>query len=497
MTIIKMNSILRSIILSLLLFIAGDIMAQIPLTQSRIDTIDSFVERTCSRWNIPGMTFVLIKNDSIVTCKNFGVLEKRKSDKVNCKTNFRLSSMSKSFTAIAVLQLAQKGLINLNAPVINYLPMFASRDSERSDRITVSQLLSHTSGIPRNAFGLQLAGGTEKDEYLQVKQLKKIKLTANPGEHFEYSDFNFYVLQALVSHCAKEPFVVYMEKNVFRQMGMLRTGYYDSVSVYGNLATGHNPRKDIFQPLYYTNPYTINGGDGVYSNGEDMARYIRFLTNNGSYGNDTVLSEKYFSKLFQDHAKANYGYGWCVKHEHHTLQIQHSGESPNYTSEIYVYPEKKLGFVILCNAYDNVAYQMAKNIDDYLFDGVLNEITTTNKETRVKETHTIRIISLLLSMFIILYVAVYIRLRYKGRIRLMKPFHLNVVSLLKLILPVCVGLLTAYIAVKNITVTSGSIYLSKIYEPDLVESALHLLLIINIIMLLIVITLFTRKTISK
>jgi CubicO group peptidase (beta-lactamase class C family) len=487
----------RCFIISFVLLITFDVKAQFPLQHTQIETINRYIERTCSHHGIPGMNFILVNNDSIIISKSVGILEKGKSEKVDSKTNFRISSMSKSFTAIAVLQLVQKKLINLDDPVVKHLPFFASKDVERSNRITISQLLSHTSGIPRNAFGLQLADGTREGENLQVIQLKKISLAANPGEHFEYSDFNFYVLQALVSHCAKESFTSYMQKNVFTKMSMNRTGYYDSVKLLGNLATGHNPKKGISQPLYYTNPYTINGGDGVYTNGEDLVQYIRFLTNNGCYGNDTILSREFFDKLFQDQAKAEYGYGWCVRQKHQLLQIQHGGESPNYTSVIYIYPEKKFGFAVLCNDYDNVAYQMGKNIDRYLFDGILEEITESNKQERVKETHIVQFINFILSFLVLSFSIIYVVLMLKGKIKLVNPFPINPLNILKLVLPIGAGLLTAYIAVKKITVTSGSIYISRIYEPDIVNSVLFLLVIFNVIMLLVTLAFFTKRIKEK
>lgn len=480
-----------------LLLPVGYAAAQLPIKQAQLDTISRFIERTCSHHRTPGMVFVMVYNDSVAICKSVGVLELGKPDRVNGHTSFRLASISKSFTAAAVLQLAQRGLINLNDPVVRHLPFFASRDSERSNRITISQLLSHTSGIPRNAFGLQLSNGTEKDEVLQVQQLATIRLTADPGERFEYSDFNYYVLQALVSHCAREPFTSYMQKNVFAKMGMLRTGYYRTVLARGNLAIGHNQRKGIPIPLHYTNPYTINGGDGVYSNGADMAQYIRFLTNGGSFGGDTLLPHSWFNLLFQPHTVAKYGYGWFIKSAHRTRQIHHNGEAPNYTADLYIYPEKKLGFAILCNDYNDVTYKMGKSIDRYLFEGVLDEVTQTKTQGSIKGAMLLQLLNIILSLLVAVFAICYVWLLCKGRIRLTALFPTSANTLIKLAAPITVGLLTAYIAVKKITVTSGAIYISRIYEPDLVNNALYLLALINLIMLLVTLTLFTRKIKSK
>jgi Beta-lactamase class C and other penicillin binding proteins len=490
-----MNYILHKglMVCLILLLNAACAFSQRPIKQAKLDTISSFIERTCLHHHVPGLTFVMVYNDSIVACKTVGVLEVGKNERVSCQSSFRLASISKSFTAIAVLQLAQKGAVNLNDPVVKYLPFFASRDIERSNRITISQLLSHTSGIPRNAFGLQLPNGTEKDEELQVRQLKKIRLSADPGERFQYCDFNYYVLQALVSHCAKEPFPLYMQKNVFRKMGMLRTGYYSFVSANGNLAIGHNPRKGIPKPLYYTNPYTINGGDGVYSNGADMAQYIRFLTNSGHFKNDTILSDSSFKKLFQPHAEGKYGYGWFIKSAHQTLQIHHDGEAPNYSADLYIYPKEKLGFAILCNDYNDATYKMGESIDQYLFEGVLDEVTSTKTQENVKGAMVLMVIDYILSFLVALFMIIYATLLLKGRIKLRRIYPISIASLLKICIPISIGLFTTNLVVKRITVTSGAIYISRIYEPDLVNSALILLTLINIILLLVVVALFTQR----
>jgi len=460
-------------------------LAQDNIDKEDVNVITKYIEDNCKKHNIPAIAFVLIQNDSIVIKYNYGIIENGKKTNINSATNFRLASISKTFTAIAILQLAESGALNVNDKVIKHLPYFSSKDKKKSDKITIAHLLSHTSGIPRNAFGLQLAHGGTQDEDKQVKQLKKISLFADPGTKYKYSDFNFYILQKLISQCSGIPYSKYMTKNVFYKIGMNRTGFFQAISKMGNLAIGHNTRNGIPYPLLYTNPYTINAGDGVYSNANDIGNYIKFIINKGIYNRDTLISSSSFKQLHNTLPNRYYGYGWFSKKSHNTLQMQHGGEAPNYGADLYIYPNKKIGFALLCNYYTDFTYTLGRNIDQYLFVKELKTISQTTTESRAKASKWLFFINITLGLGLIISIFLFILRVIKRNKKTIKLKDINYIVILKTISPIIIGVTIVKFAIQKITVSSGSISISRIYEHDLVNNILLTLLLINLYMLLL------------
>jgi CubicO group peptidase (beta-lactamase class C family) len=163
--------------------------------------LDRFLAVELARTGLPGMAVTITHGPDVLYVKGFG--SDGHGHDVTSATQFRIASLSKSFTAVAVLQLVKAGKVELDAPVQGYLPEFSTTEPDRSHRITVRHLLNQTSGI--GDAGLP-AGGEPDTVEQRVRSLRSARLVSEPGREFHYSDSNYQVLARLVEVVAGMPF---------------------------------------------------------------------------------------------------------------------------------------------------------------------------------------------------------------------------------------------------------------------------------------------------
>ena len=182
--------------------------------------IDAYIEKEMRDVHIPGLALGIVHNDELVHLRGFGTAGEGRP--VTPQTPFILASASKSFTALAVMQLVESGQVELDAPVQRYLPEFRVADEAASARITVRHLLHHTSGLPEDsAFGPMLSTDV-RDEALhdRVGLLGEVELRHEVGAVFEYTDANYDTLGLLVQTVSGQSFESYVADNIFQPLDM-------------------------------------------------------------------------------------------------------------------------------------------------------------------------------------------------------------------------------------------------------------------------------------
>ncbi|MEO8226327.1 MAG: serine hydrolase domain-containing protein, partial [Gemmatimonadota bacterium] len=177
--------------------------------------IDAYVARAMAADRVPGASIAIVHGDTVVHVRGFG--SDGRGNPVTGETGFVLGSMSKAFTALAVMQLVERGRVELDAPAQRYLPWFRVGDSAASAAITVRQLLLHTSGIPTRAARARGDARTLTDH---VRALASVKLAHAPGTVHEYASPNYLVLGAIVEAVARRPFGAYVEQEIFAPLQM-------------------------------------------------------------------------------------------------------------------------------------------------------------------------------------------------------------------------------------------------------------------------------------
>jgi CubicO group peptidase (beta-lactamase class C family) len=320
-------------------------------SNNKMEEIDHFIQSKMEKNHIPGVSVVITHNKDIIFTKGYG----RTADNspVTADTLFPIASISKAFTALAVMQLAEEGRINLDHPVVQYIPSLKLNDP-RASKITPRNLLNHTSGLTDKVYPDMTLDPQPRSLEEVVRRLRNVSLSSEPGTEYHYNNTNYQLLALIVEKVSREEFSKYLEHHIFAPLDMKQTFNVSNtkeLNKSNKLAGGHY---FLFgQPMAKDEPdWFIEGPAGIVSSANDMANWLILQSTEGKYQNNKLLSSKGIQEMQTPaSSKFSYGMGWNIfKDDHGIKQIQHSGILWTYKSESLLLPEKGYGIVILFNS---------------------------------------------------------------------------------------------------------------------------------------------------
>ncbi len=324
--------------------------APVSAEQPSADTFDDYLAQAWEGTGVPGLSAVVTHHDRIVHASGHG--HDADGGAVTEHTPMRVASVSKSFTATAVLTLVDDGRISLDEPVVSYLPEFHMAD-ERARRITVRQLLNQTSGLSDTGVDIAAAEeATSLSEY--VAALRDGTLAADPGTRWEYCNVNYELAARLVEVVSGQPFGDYLRERVFTPLGMSSSAV-DASEV--TPALGHNSLFGLWFSRSELEGFLDNGGaGGVVTTARDMGRWLIAQNGHGS----TVVALESLAELHRPVTEAEYAMGWGRQRVGERDLLVHSGNLFTYTAVQAVDPGTGWGFAVLVNGaglYDD-AYEV-------------------------------------------------------------------------------------------------------------------------------------------
>ena len=321
--------------------------------------IDAYIEEKMHRLNIPGVSLAIVEGDRIVHMRGFGRAHPG-GEAPTPQTPFFIGSLTKSFTALAVMQLVEAGKVELDAPVQHYLPWFRVADPQASARMTVRHLLNQTSSLPYFTQ-MELADFDDRPDATerQVRSLSTLRLTRPVGTKFHYSNTNYNVLGLIVEVASGESYSDYIQKYIFDPLEMRHSYTSKAAAQQDNLAMGY--RYWFGHPLPAPN-LSIPAGSlpsgWLISSAEDMAHYLIAQLNGGRYDGAQILSEAGIAELHHGAAEwrelgilvGYYGMGWVSQEVGKSRIVSHSGTVPDFGASMALVPEQKKGIILLFNA---------------------------------------------------------------------------------------------------------------------------------------------------
>jgi CubicO group peptidase (beta-lactamase class C family) len=324
------------------------------------ESIDAYIEGQMRRLKIPGVSLAIVEGDKIVHVRGFG-RARPGGEAPTPQTPFFIGSVTKSFTALAIMQLAEAGKVELDAPVQRYLPWFRVADPQASARMTVRHLLNQTSGLPMLMGMANLSDFDSDPEALerQVRELSTVKLSRPTGAKFEYSNANYNVLGLIVESASGESYAEYVQNHIFNPLGMGHSFISRKVARQHGLAIGH--RYWFGYPVPAPNlsiPQSSLPSGQLISCAEDMAHYLIAQLNGGRYGDVQILSSAGIDELHRGAAEMNemgmeigsYAMGWVSQVAGKSTIVSHGGIVPDFGAFAGLVPEQKKGIVLLYNA---------------------------------------------------------------------------------------------------------------------------------------------------
>jgi CubicO group peptidase (beta-lactamase class C family) len=322
--------------------------------------IDAYIEEQMQRLNLPGVSLVIVEGDQITYLRGFG--QAHPDGKApSPQTSFFIGSTTKSFTALAVMQLVEAGKVDLDVPVQRYLPWFQIADSQASTQITVRHLLNQSSSLPLTPGWQALADFDDRPDAAerQARALSDLELSRPVGSAFEYSNVNYNLLGLIIEAASGESYADYIQNHIFDPLGMSHSYTSKAAAKNGDLAVGHQTwfGFPIAVPDLPVPKGSLPSGQ-LISSAEDMGHYLIAQLNGGRYGEAQVLSPEGIAELHSPAVEAisagvpmgYYGMGWYIEELGQTKIVHHTGMIPDFYTYMALLPEQEKGVVMLVNA---------------------------------------------------------------------------------------------------------------------------------------------------
>ncbi len=299
---------------------------------------DSHLEPYLSGRNFNGAVLVT-RGDEVLLRKGYGAADLEGNVPNTPETRFRIASLSKGFTAAAILQLVERGSISLDDALPSFVDGF-----QNADQITVHHLLTHTSGIP------DINRYPEYGELSQAprgtKELVEVISTRPPrgaaGARYSYSNSNYNLLAHILEEATGRPYGAYLEEQLLSPLGLEDTGHDDGVATVAGVATGYIPLGEAELALAPTFNWSVKTGNGsLYSTVDDLALWAR--------GVSEILSGKAVAEMFSAHVNDRIGYGWFVGEKFGKSVVYMNGNSPGFSAYLARYPEEDVVVIVLAN----------------------------------------------------------------------------------------------------------------------------------------------------
>jgi len=350
--------------------------SQVKKEESPLKGFTEFAERILADWRVPGMAVGIVRDGEVVYVKGFGYRDLEKQLPVTSKTQFAIGSSTKAFTAMAVGMLVDDGKLDLDTPVIEYLPDFRLYDDYATLHTTPRDLLCHRTGM-QGYDPIWILSSRSRDEYFH--RLRYLEPNAGFREIFQYNNYMYMVAGILIGRLGGGSWEKFVAERIFKPLGMEHSNFSVTESQKAN---------DFSQPYMtftgepvkvpFRNVDAFGPGGAINSNIEDMTKWVLLNLNKGKAGARQLVSE---ASLAQTHlpnmvirdpldAKLTqspmYGQGWFISDYRGHRLVEHRGDIDGFSALVSLLPERNTGVVVLSNSLGNLGYVIARDIYDRL-----------------------------------------------------------------------------------------------------------------------------------
>lgn len=310
-------------------------------------------------YGVTGFSVVAIKDGKVVLLDSVGFADPFSKKEADVDTRYYIASVTKTMTATAIVQLAERGLLDLDAPVAKYLPRFTLADKEFAKTITIRDLLSHKPGITGGDVVLLDAytGGITEDRYYAMLA------ESQPTKRVQYTNVHYTLLGRVIESVTGAKWQDYLASHVFTPSGMSRTtAFISACHDDPNLAPPLTVEKGGVHPApYMKTDRTMHAAGGVMSTPKDMARFLDLFLNGGVAGESRLLKADSVAAGFEHQSTmpldgsirriSGFGYAWNVG-DYREIKgfAAHGGGYTGYMSYIAMVPSRKTGIVVLVNS---------------------------------------------------------------------------------------------------------------------------------------------------
>lgn len=355
----QVRALLRHFVVAVLVLTPSGVLAQAaPLTG-----LDSYIESAMRDWSVPGFAIAVVRNDSIIHERGFGVRELGRPERVDEHTLFAIASTTKAMTTAALGMLVDEDRLEWDDRVVEHLPAFELSDAYLTHNLTVRDAVTHRAGISRSD-NLWIAGPFDRTEVL--RRARHLEPVNGFRSTYGYHNVMYTTAGEVVAAASGMSWDDFIENRLFRPLGMNRsTTRAAVVETRDNVASSHTWHDDRVIATARRNYDNIGGAGSVFSSVHEMAQWIRLQVGGGVYGGKRLISEETMRELHTPqvvirsdtaaermypgtHLRA-YALGWNVQDYHGHELVHHSG-SLNWTrTHVMMVPDAGIGVVVIAN----------------------------------------------------------------------------------------------------------------------------------------------------
>jgi CubicO group peptidase (beta-lactamase class C family) len=340
----KIIGFISSVIILINLIVSTNLHAQ---EKNKIPGLDNYISnifRILQIDTMPGASVLVSQNGDIIYQKGFGYADIEKKIPVTPDTKFKIGSISKQFTAVAILKLQEENKIKIADKLSKYIP-----DFPRGNEVTIYQLLTHTSGIHDYSVQPNLDMTKPITHQALLDIIKKLPYDFNPGERYLYNNSGFVILGYIVAQLSGKTLSEYLNETFFKPLGMTNSGIYETNIVLNNEAQGYSMNGEKVKKADFQEMSWALGVGNIYSTTKDLYKWNEAIFN-GKLLSNATLKKAFTQTVLNSGSKVDYGFGWFLTTNKGLEFIQHSGVSNGFFSYLERQPENKLTVCVLLNA---------------------------------------------------------------------------------------------------------------------------------------------------
>ncbi|OQP67168.1 hypothetical protein A3860_02065 [Niastella vici] len=345
------------------------------------DSLDAYVEKALTDWQIPGVAVCVVKDGKVVVMKGYGVRELGTTDKVDENTLFMIGSNSKAFTATALAMLHVDKKLSLDSPVIKYLPDFKLFDPWVTKEANIRDLLCHRLGFETFQgdfmyFDSDLTTAEVREKFGRVKPLYSFR------SRWGYTNAAFMTAGEIIPKVSGQSWAEFLKERIFTPLEMNNTlALSKDISMAANKASAHTVAQGVLKKIPYGNIDNLAPAGSISSSVSDMSHWVLAHLNFGRYNDKQVIPQGAIMQTWTPNSilgngghrfnRAHfslYGLGWFMEEYSGRKIVSHTGGVNGFVTSVTLVPEEKLGILVFTNTDANRFYESLKNeiLDAYL-----------------------------------------------------------------------------------------------------------------------------------
>ncbi len=338
------------IVLLLSLAMSICIQAQFQPQKNQIDSLLKSIYND----TLPGVSMEIIKDGSVIFNKSYGVADISSRQKLTALSNFNIASLTKQFTAMAILQLEEQHKLSLSDAISKYFP---DMNKHVADMVTIRNMLTHSSGIIDHYEYADTKGVTHAHDIDVYNAIKNIdSLYFKPGNHFRYSNTAYCLLALIIEKVTGMPYHLYMKEKIFNAAGMMRTNVWNEKTTIPQMVTGYEfdsasnrykvsgPGEHIF--------FSTEGDGGICTSVTDYAKWFTALQSGKIFSKAIVEKARSLQFIIDKEKSLGYGFGWFIDDNDGTKKVYHSGSNSGFRSFSFTIPASNYLVILFSNRDD-------------------------------------------------------------------------------------------------------------------------------------------------